>query len=282
MCRWLAYSGQPIFMNRLLFEPQNSLINQSLQCRKGVVATNGDGFGVGWYGTKSTPGLYRDIRPAWNDDNLRSLAEQIEARQFFAHVRASTGTATSRVNCHPFRWGKYLFMHNGKIGGYESVRRTLEFQIREDLYPAREGSTDSELFFYLLIGHGLESDPVGAFSRAVGDIEAAMTRHGVTDPLRITCAVSDGTRLYALRHSSDRQSPSLYYGVGGCITVEDGSCRFTKGDGSVLVLSEPLDTGGTENWHAVGESQLITVLDGHVEVTDFTPRATSKFDQAAE
>jgi hypothetical protein len=93
MCRWLAYSGRPLYLEDFLFKPENSLINQSLHARKGHVATNGDGFGVGWYGEHSTPGIFRDILPAWNDANLRSLAEQISARLFFAHVRASTGTA---------------------------------------------------------------------------------------------------------------------------------------------------------------------------------------------
>jgi hypothetical protein len=138
----------------LLFEAQNSLINQSLACQRGSVATNGDGFGVGWYGTQDKPGLYRDIRPAWNDDNLRSLAEQIEARLFFAHVRASTGTPTTRQNCHPFRHGNWLFMHNGRIGGYDKVRRDLEFRIAPHLYNDRIGTTDSEIIFLLLLGNG--------------------------------------------------------------------------------------------------------------------------------
>ncbi|MBM3521755.1 MAG: class II glutamine amidotransferase, partial [Alphaproteobacteria bacterium] len=101
MCRWLAYSGRPVYLEQLLFQPEHSLISQSLRARRSRVTTNGDGFGVGWYGARPEPGLYRDYRPAWNDENLRSLAEQIRSGVFFAHVRASTGTATSRSNCHP-------------------------------------------------------------------------------------------------------------------------------------------------------------------------------------
>jgi predicted glutamine amidotransferase len=54
--------GRPIFLETLLFEPEFSLIAQSLHARKAVVATNGDGFG--WYGERPVPGLYRDILPA--------------------------------------------------------------------------------------------------------------------------------------------------------------------------------------------------------------------------
>jgi glutamine amidotransferase len=103
MCRWLAYAGPELLIERLLFAPSNSLIQQSLSAQQSIVPTNGDGFGLGWYGDQSLPGLFRDTLPAWNDANLRSISEQIRSRLFFAHVRASTGTSTSRENCHPFR-----------------------------------------------------------------------------------------------------------------------------------------------------------------------------------
>ncbi len=151
MCRWLTYSGAPIYLEKLLFEPENSLIHQSLQARKGRVATNGDGFGIGWYGERDVPGVYHEILPAWNDSNLKSLSHQLQSTLFFAHVRASTGTATSRLNCHPFSHGKWLFMHNGQIGGYDKVRRALDQLIPDALYPYRQGTTDSELMFFLLV-----------------------------------------------------------------------------------------------------------------------------------
>ncbi|MBM3553943.1 MAG: class II glutamine amidotransferase, partial [Alphaproteobacteria bacterium] len=147
MCRWLAYVGRPILLDRLLFKPENSLIDQSMHARRAISVTNGDGFGVGWYGERPEPGLYRDILPAWNDDNLKSLAEQIRSPLFCAHVRASTGTAISRVNCHPFRFGRWLFMHNGQIGGYDRIARDLHFAISPEYYAARIGTTDSETLF---------------------------------------------------------------------------------------------------------------------------------------
>ena len=115
MCRWLAYSGPPIFLEALVFEPENSLCSQSLQALESKSPTNGDGFGIGWYDHREEPGLFREVLPAWNDDNLRSLAAQIRSGLFFGHVRASTGTVTNRSNCHPFRHGRWMFMHNGMI-----------------------------------------------------------------------------------------------------------------------------------------------------------------------
>ncbi|MEJ2372121.1 MAG: class II glutamine amidotransferase, partial [Gemmatimonadales bacterium] len=90
MCRWLAYSGESIHLEELLLKPERSLIEQSLQARSGTT-TNGDGFGVGWYGDAETPGLFKSVRPAWNDANLLSMAAHLSSPLFVAHVRATTG-----------------------------------------------------------------------------------------------------------------------------------------------------------------------------------------------
>lgn len=272
MCRWLAYSGSAIPMATLLFQPSNSLIRQSLSAQRSIVPTNGDGFGLGWYGELPAPGLFRDTMPAWNDANLRSLSEQIRSHLFFAHVRASTGTATTRLNCHPFRHGPWLFMHNGKIGEYGRIRRELEQLLPLDFYNHREGSTDSEVFFLLALANGLAADPVRALAVTVGQIEEIMTANRVAEPLRITAAASDGKRIVALRHSSDRQSPTLFFGSGKEIAVLDGECRFTHGRGSVLVLSEPLDAV-SDYWIEVPESHALVAEDGLVELRAFAPAA---------
>ena len=90
MCRWLAYSGGPIRLQALLFEPRDNLIDQSLTSRSAETPTNGDGFGMGWYDKWEKPGLFHSIRPAWNDSNLRDLAAHIESPLFMAHVRATS------------------------------------------------------------------------------------------------------------------------------------------------------------------------------------------------
>jgi glutamine amidotransferase len=249
MCRWLTYSGRPIYLEKLLFEPENSLIQQSMHARKARVATNGDGFGVGWYGERELPGTYREILPAWNDRNLKSLAHQLRSGLFFAHVRASTGTATSRANCHPFTHGKWLFMHNGQIGGYEQVRRRLDQMIPDSVYPDREGTTDSELFFYLLFRNGLEDDAPGALARTVAEVQGVMNAAGVTEPLRITAALSDGKRTWALRFATDEDPPSLYWCADG---------------GEMIIVSEPLDTDAS-HWNRVPAGHLL-IAEGGVKV----------------
>src|SRR6059036_2974614 len=173
MCRWLAYSGSPILVKDVLYEGPNSLINQSLHSRLGAEPTNGDGFGVGWYGAADTPGVFRSTEPAWNDENLRELAGHITSPLFFTHIRAAIGSAVQQTNCHPFRHGRWLFMHNGFIDGFATIKRDLVLDVDESLYPLIAGQADTEVLFYLALTLGLEDDPPDAVSRAIGIVEEA-------------------------------------------------------------------------------------------------------------
>ncbi len=269
MCRWLAYSGFPIYLDAALFEPENSLIRQSLNARMGATVTNGDGFGVGWYSARPEPGLFRDILPAWNDDNLKSVSEQIRSHLFFAHVRASTGTATSRANCHPFRYGRWLFMHNGHIGNFPAIQREMELRIAPELYSHRIGTTDSEAFFYLMLTNGLDADPEAAFARTVAEVDEIMTDAGIDEPFRLTAAVTGGGRLWAVRYARNSGAPSLYYGeptLSQDAAPDDGASAGKP----ILVVSEPLDSDAGE-WVEVPEAHMLLAGDGALTVTPFTP-----------
>ena len=178
MCRWLAYSGSPIRLEELLVKRDRSLIDQSLHSRQGATTTNGDGFGVGWYDGE-TPRLYRSIHPAWNDRNLRELAAGISSPLFFSHIRAATGTAVQETNTHPFRHGRWLWMHNGVIREFARMRRELVLAVDDSLFTSIEGTTDSETMFYLALTFGLEDDPIAAVERMVGFVEETGRKHGV-------------------------------------------------------------------------------------------------------
>ena len=134
MCRWLAYSGSPISIADLLYRPKHSLIDQSLHSRLGAEPTNGDGFGIGWYSEEETPGVYHSIEPAWNDRNLRDLAAHIRSPVVFAHIRAAIGSAVQETNCHPFRHGRWLFIHNGYINEFNVLKRDLVFAVEPSLF----------------------------------------------------------------------------------------------------------------------------------------------------
>ena len=258
MCRFLAYQGEPILLDTLVTAPCHSLIHQSLHAEEGKTETNGDGFGLGWYGEREVPGLYREVRPAWSDENLRSIAAQVRSRTFFAHVRAATGTATSRANCHPFAHGRHLFMHNGQIGGWQKVRRKVEAMIPDALYAARAGTTDSEALFLAAMANGLEHDPVAAFRATLAEVKQVMRDAGVAEPLRFTATLTDGDTLWAFRWSCDAKPPSLYY----------------KQDAAGLrLVSEPID-GQKEGWVPIPRgATLIARAGAAVQLADPVPLA---------
>ena len=213
MCRWMAYFGDPILADDLLFRPEHSIIDQSLHARLGGVTTNGDGFGIGWYpnGGGTAPAVFKGTHPAWNDRNLREVATQIRTPLLFAHVRASSGTPVQRSNCHPFRHGRWLWMHNGSLAGFDKVKRDLLMAVDESLYPEIEGSTDTETLFFLALTFGLTDDPPAAVARAVGFVEDVGRRNGVEYPVHMTVATSDGESIWAFRYSSEKATSSLFY-----------------------------------------------------------------------
>ena len=275
MCRWLAYSGSPVLLEDLLLKPAHSLVDQSLHSTLGATTTNGDGFGVGWYGNKDSPGIFHSMEPAWNSRNLAELAQHLKSSMVFAHVRASTGTTVQRSNCHPFRHGRWLWMHNGVIRDFSKVKRDLVFAVDPSLYPSIEGSTDSEVFFYLALTMGLADDPPAAVERAVGLIEATGYAQGVEHPVQMTVATTDGQSLWAFRYSSERDSRSLFYSTAVETLREqfpDHAALHRLSPETRLVVSEPFgELAGA--WNEVPESSCCTLLDGQGAVREFTPRA---------
>jgi glutamine amidotransferase len=273
MCRWLAYSGSPVLIRELLLEPRHSLIDQSLHARLGAETTNGDGFGVGWYGVGDTPGTFHSVEPAWNDRNLKDLASHIRSPLVFAHIRASSGSPVQETNCHPFRHGRWLWMHNGVIRDFHRVKRDLVLAVDPSLYQQIEGSTDSETFFFLALTLGLEHDPPAAVGRAVGVIEETGRRHGVEHPIQMTVATTDGTRVWAFRYSSEGTSRSLFYSTDVSTLrhqYPDNPVLHGLSDETRIVVSEPLgDLAGA--WNEVPESSYGVIQDGQDELRPFTP-----------
>lgn len=234
MCRLVAYLGEPIYLDEVVCTPRHSLVRQSLRAEQARTATQGDGFGIGWYGERAEPGVYREVMPAWSDENLHALCATVRSRLFFAHVRAATGGGIARHNCHPFRLGRWLFMHNGQIGGYAAVRRALEARLPDALFAERRGATDSELLFLLALAR-IEAGqaPEAAMQAVLAETQALMQAQGIGEPLRFAATLSDGEQLLAFRYASDDQPPTLY--LGGCAQGR-------------IVASEPLDPHAAA-WH---------------------------------
>ena len=274
MCRWLAYSGTTIPIEVLLYKPEHSLIDQSLHSQLGAETTNGDGFGIGWYGLGDEPGVFHSVEPAWNERNLRDISGHIESPLVFAHIRASSGSPIQQTNCHPFRYGRWLWMHNGLIRDFRAVKRELVLAVDPALFPAIEGSTDSEVFFFLALTFGLEDDPPAAVERAVGYIEHVGRSHGIEHPIQMTVATTDGEKVWAFRYSSEGKSRSLFFSTDVPTLRRihpDLEVLQVVDDESRLIVSEPLrDLAGV--WNEVPESSFGVVQPGQDELRPFTPR----------
>jgi predicted glutamine amidotransferase len=275
MCRWMAWFGQPVLIEELLFNTDHGIVDQSLHSRMGAETTNGDGFGLGWYGGGEGPGMYHSVAPAWGDKNLRELAAHIESPLFLAHVRAAIGSSVQPTNCHPFRHGRWLFVHNGYLGGLHKVRRDLMLSIDPVLFPEVQGSTDTEVVFQLALTYGLEDDPIGALERTVGLIEAVAERHGIPDAVQASFGVSDGTALWAVRYATEGPARSLFASadVDAVRRLHPGNPRFQRlSPDDRLIVSEPFsDLPGV--WEEIPESNAVIVRrGGRLELRPFRPR----------
>ena len=274
----MAWLGQEVLVEDLLFEVQHGIVDQALHARMGAEPTNGDGFGLGWYGAGTGPGVYRSVSPAWSDANLRDLAAHLESGLFLAHVRAAIGSPVQQTNCHPFRHGRWLFVHNGYVRDFDALRREVMLAIDPSLFSAVHGSTDTEVLFHLALTEGLEDDPADALERTVAVVEDAARRCGVAPHVQGTFGVSDGDSLWAVRYCTDGAARSLFVSadVATIKRLHPDNARLARlGADDRLVVSEPFsDLPGV--WREVPAGTALTVRRGGVlEERPFTPHVAA-------
>lgn len=248
MCRWAAYKGPSVWLEDIIINPCRSLLWQSSQACEAKTTTHADGLGLAWYNDgRDDAALYRNTVPAWSDPNLASLCRNLKSHLFLAHIRAATDGETATMNCHPFISGRWSFMHNGQIGDFAKLKRPLEAKLSDAAYSARKGTTDSELFFLLLIDAGLDEDPRQATIDVINLIYDMCKTEGVKPHLRLTCAMSNGDQLFAMRYATDCFAPTLYF-------------RQDSDIGGYSFVSEPLDEAHN-SWTAIKPSTFVTLND---------------------
>ncbi len=290
MCRFVAYHGPPVLLHELLYEPEHSLIHQSVHAHERQEPLNGDGWGVGWYDRRvaQEPGLYRTLHPAWSDDNMRYVSPVIKTPTFLAHVRAaSPGLPVQQLNCHPFHGGRYLdeeqdldpvergrrrllFMHNGEFGGYRQLIRRLQHELDDDVFFGIRGSTDSEHVFgafQQLLGDGaaeLSMDAlVGATEATLAYIQKLKEEMGRAEATtQANFCVSDGEHVVATRyrHPVDEPAQSLYVGTAEAFHCREGEFYSENpgSEGAVLIASERL-WDDDKVWRKVPQNHMVKV-----------------------
>ncbi|GAB5590078.1 glutamine amidotransferase subunit [Umbelopsis nana] len=282
MCRLLLYKGkQPIQLAHLLTKPAHSIINQSFDSRLRIDRRrpiNGDGFGVGWYEqdadseTANTPCIFTSVTPAWNNNNLIRLAEKIKSPLVFAHVRASTAGTVTETNCHPFQYGRLMWMHNGGVAQFDKIKRKLLATLKEELFLFVQGSTDSEWAFALFLNY--LKDPSAtvfeynelkdAMLKTIAQLNEWADDAGITEPSLLNFAVTDGEAVVCARYvsSSTLEAPSLYFSSGTKFeSYEPGHYRMVKADrreDMVVVASEPL-TFEKADWLTIPTNTLLVI-----------------------
>jgi len=279
MCRFAAYIGPEIFISSLVTEPEHSIIHQSYHAKERTEPLNGDGFGIGWYAPQfcDAPALFKEVSPAWSNENLKDISRVTRSNCIFAHVRAATiGGQSSRFNCHPFSWRNYLFMHNGSVFGFERIRRLLRKGLSDEAYDLIKGNTDTEHIFALFVDliKSIENPTSEQLARAVMEaisrIETLKEQAGLDIPSTMNLVLSDGQQMVATRYVSEgEESNSLYAIRGSRFFSEKGKCRISEGSDAVLVVSEPLNN--SSRWEKVANNHLIAV-DREKSITVHTIR----------
>jgi len=253
MCRFVGWIGGERYIEDVVFTPEHSLVTQSKSALVCKTPVNADGFGLAWYKSREEPCIYKDTHPAWSDPNLKQLSYQTKAEIFLAHVRASTGTATSRNNCHPFSCQQWSFMHNGQAGGHQQFRQELDAKIPNEYYQYRLGATESEAIFLIAVGMGLALKPIDAMAKATKLVEDLSRESGITPHMRFSACWSDGQQLYAARYASDDFAPSLHY---------------HRSDNGVVITSEPLDNSDIE-WIEVKPNEALIICSDSIQKQEF-------------
>lgn len=275
MCRFVLYLGEPIVLETLLSKPVHSLVNQSFHAEERD-PLNGDGFGVAWYVPEISPepAVFRSATPAWSNRNLMQLGRVTRSGCVLAHVRAaSPGVPVSENNCHPFLSGNLAFMHNGGVGDFQAIHRSLLTILSEDSFRMIQGETDSEHLFALFLDcwqGRKQDDPLEAMAGALEETIERMLRlladKGITAEQQFNLAVSDGVRAVATRCATGdvAKMPTLYWHQGRRYVCENGACRMVDFDvrsDTVIIASEHLshDPG----WEPLEPNSMILVAEDH-------------------
>jgi len=297
MCRWIVYRGRPIWLCDIITKPSHGLVKQAYErylpfiqenlrqskAKNKVVEVNArinaDGFGIGWYSPSALgytkPCTFHSISPAPNNKNLRILCEHVQTSLLFCHVRASSGSAVSENNCHPFINGRWMFMHNGAIGRFLRVKRILGQKLSKEVYYAIEGTTDTEHAFALILDMlGADRDNpnislkkiTDAFIRTIQVIIKLV--YSVEEPNEyhvyssLNFALTDGKIVIASRYREGPEDPpSLYYHNEGKLECDDkGNVHVPlvedTSEADVIISSEPLTQAG-DNWHLVQKNTVV-------------------------
>jgi glutamine amidotransferase len=289
VCRILAYLGEPLPVEHLLFDTDNCLVRQSYSPRMMNTFLNLAGFGMKAWDPSSVrpedPFTYRTTTLPSFDRNLRSLSSKLAPTCLVAHVRGVTYSGEAVVadtNLHPFHFAgaRVVLAHNGHLREFSRMRYALVEHVRPELAQRIEGTTDSEWIYALVLSqlddpYGLPrtSELADATAKALRILRTVRAAHGIDTSSPVNLCVGTGRSVVATRLSfdygwyppademleTDLPFVSLWYAIGGEYAEGDGGWEMTVGDQprSVIIASEPLTTDYS-TWLEVPEYSMLT------------------------
>ncbi|HKU72247.1 MAG TPA: class II glutamine amidotransferase [Burkholderiales bacterium] len=290
MCRALAYLGQPVLLDNLLFQPDSALVKQSFM-PKMLHMLNLAGFGLRAWDRRSPdplkPYSYSSTALPVFDRNLKALAEKIHPTCVLGHVRGvsyNTEVEISLQNVHPFQFRgvRLALAHNGDLARMGEMKPLLLESIRPEIAGMIHGTTDSEWIYALIVSQ--LTDPAGASSaeelvravdKAFAIIRNARARLGIATSSSVNLFLTTGEQLAAVRycfdfgcyrtedpakvHEANLNFLSLWYTSGSEYGYHDGEWKMIGGADtadSIMIASEPL-TRDVSTWLEVPEYSMI-------------------------
>jgi glutamine amidotransferase len=262
MCRFVGYLGlKPIPLSTLLIAPTNSLINQSRAALEDRSSVHGDGFGLGWYNHNidQTPALFHSIQPAWNDLNLKYLAEKLESSCFLGHIRAATEGIVSEINCHPFSYGNRLFIHNGLVDQFTHIKQKLVSFLDASIYHNVCGQTDSEHIFALMNhfllpiqGRVTLLDMAQAIKKTIAKLLEWQGGRNDKDMVILNCILTDGHSMLVCRYSNKPKQRvlTLYF---------SHEMQPVCGVGQAVVVSSERLSEASQKWQVVPNNYFLLI-----------------------
>jgi predicted glutamine amidotransferase len=267
----MAYKGTPIVIDKLLYQPKNSLVNQSVNAKEIEEPLNGDGFGIGWYVPEfnNEPATFVSVNPAWSNRNLRNLAPKIKTECMIAHVRAASVGEVSESNCHPFQYKNLLMAHNGGVEEFQKIKRKLREPLNDEMYNWIKGQTDSEHIFAYLVNTLITQhktigvdEVVDSFEKTFTFLKKLMAENGIKQEGYLNMVVTNGLFMVATRYCTDPawDALTLYHSEGSRYVVENGETRMEApedDDHAVLVVSEKLTDDA--HWTMIPNNHFVIV-----------------------
>ena len=293
MCRIVAYLGEELALDTLLYRASSSLTRQSYDpSLQHWMNLAGAGF-AGWNHNTLEPELpfmYRSTSLPMYDRNLKGLSQKIAVHCGLAHIRATNyypnaNPLVSEANLHPFRFpGTSIVMaHNGALASFSKMKFAIASRCKKQFSEQVEGTTDSEWVYALLMSQF--DDPTQPQSadelaeatlntlRILRELRAEL---GIATHSAMNLVVTSGDSLIATRFTFDHGcyadkitasilSPmlhGLWYTAGAQFCETDGDWTMNSSPNgrvsSLILASEPLSRD-ISNWIEVQEYSLVQV-----------------------